>query len=45
MNLRNINKKESRTISVTIVGKKNIPNQKDQIKFKALEEGTFMQET
>ncbi len=34
-------KKESRTISVTIVGKKNIPNQKDQIKFKALEEGTF----
>ncbi len=34
-------KKESRTISLTVVGKKNIPSQKDQIKFKALEEGTF----
>ena len=33
-------KKNKRNISINVVGK-NIPNQKDQNKFKALEEGTF----
>ena len=33
-------KKDNTNISINVVGKK-IPNQKDQIKFKALEEGTF----
>ena len=33
-------KKEKKKISITLVGK-NIPTKKDQIKFKALEEGTF----
>ena len=34
-------KKDTRVISINIVGSKNIPSIKDQIKFKALEEGTF----
>ena len=33
-------KKEKKKLSITLVGK-NIPTKKDQIKFKALEEGTF----
>ena len=33
-------KKDKRNISINVVGK-NIPNQKDQNKFKAVEEGTF----
>ena len=34
-------KKETRVISVNIFGKKNIPSINNQLKFKALEEGTF----
>ena len=33
-------KKNKKTISISVIGK-NIPSQKDQIKFKALEDGTF----
>ena len=33
-------KKNKKNISINVIGK-NIPNQKDQIKFKALEDGTF----
>jgi len=34
-------KKETRTISINIFGKKNKPSTNNQLKFKALEEGTF----
>ncbi len=34
-------KKETRIISISIAGKKNIPSTQNQLKFKALEEGTF----
>ena len=34
-------KKNKRIISLNIFGKKNIPTHKDQLKFKALEEGAF----
>ena len=34
-------KNETRKISINISGNKNIPNIKNQLKFKALEEGTF----
>jgi len=34
-------KKETRTISINVFGKKNKPSAKDQLKFRALEEGTF----
>ena len=34
-------KKDSRLISINVFGKKNAVSNKDQIKFKALEEGTF----
>ena len=34
-------KKDKRVISVIIVGNKNIPSNQNQLKFKALEEGTF----
>ena len=34
-------KKEKRIISINILGNKNKPSIKDQLKFKALEEGTF----
>ena len=34
-------KNETRKISINISGNKNLPNKKDQLKFKALEEGTF----
>ena len=34
-------KKDNRIISINILGSKNKPSAKDQIKFKALEEGTF----
>tara|TARA_B100000700_G_scaffold309198_1_gene387874 strand:- start:147 stop:1604 length:1458 start_codon:yes stop_codon:yes gene_type:complete len=34
-------KKETRQISINILGSKNRPSSKDQLKFKALEEGTF----
>ena len=34
-------KKEIRLISINVLGSKNIPSSKDQLKFKALEEGTF----
>ena len=34
-------KKETRTISVNIFGKKNIPSSKSRLKFNALETGTF----
>ena len=33
-------KKNKKTISISVIGK-NIPSQKDQIKFRALEDGTF----
>ena len=34
-------KKETKVISITIVGKKNKPTNQSQIRFKAIEEGTF----
>ena len=34
-------KKETRTISINVFGNKNKPSEKEQLKFKALEEGTF----
>ena len=34
-------KKESKIISINVVGKKNKPSEKIQLKFKSLEEGTF----
>ena len=34
-------KKDSRIISISIIGNKNKPSDKNKIKFKALEEGTF----
>ena len=34
-------KKETRLISINVVGSKNIPSAQNQLKFKALEEGTF----
>ena len=34
-------KKETRSISVSIIGNKNKPSLKNQLKFKAIEEGTF----
>ena len=34
-------KKNTRVISINLVGNKNKPSSKDQLKFKALEEGTF----
>ena len=34
-------KKEKKTISIRVTGNKNKPSQQSQIKFKALEEGTF----
>ena len=34
-------KKDSRVISLNVVGKKNKPSLQKQLKFKALEEGTF----
>ena len=34
-------KKESRTIKITVIGEKNKPSIKNQLKFKALEEGIF----
>ncbi|MDA9740569.1 leucyl aminopeptidase [Pelagibacteraceae bacterium] len=34
-------KKDSKIISINIVGTKNIPSAQNQLKFKALEEGTF----
>ena len=34
-------KKKSKTISINVIGNKNKPSTKDQLKFQALEEGTF----
>ena len=34
-------KKEKRNISINVIGNQNIPSSKTQIKFKAVEEGTF----
>ncbi len=34
-------KKETRSISISIIGNKNKPSNQNQLKFKALEEGTF----
>jgi len=34
-------KKETRAISINVFGKKNRPSAQDQLKFKAIEEGTF----
>ena len=34
-------KKETRIISINVIGNKNIPSTKDQLKFRALEQGTF----
>ena len=34
-------KKEKKFISIHVIGNKNIPSAKEQLKFKALEEGTF----
>ena len=34
-------KKETRIISINVIGNKNIPSAKDQLKFRALEQGTF----
>ena len=37
-------KKETRLITINISGNKNKPSTQNQLKFKALEEGTFLQE-
>ena len=37
-------KKNTRVISINVLGNKNKPSVKDQLKFKALEEGTFLLE-
>ena len=34
-------KKDTRSISINIIGNKNKPSNQNQLKFKALEEGTF----
>ncbi|MDC3021124.1 leucyl aminopeptidase [Pelagibacteraceae bacterium] len=34
-------KKDTRSISINIIGNKNIPSNQNQLRFKALEEGTF----
>ena len=34
-------KKETRVIEINIIGEKNKPTHSDQLKFRALEEGTF----
>ena len=36
-----VSKKDKRIITISIIGNKNIPSLKEQLKFKALEEGTF----
>ena len=41
MNLKNIKKKETRILSINVLGNKNKPSIQNQLKFKALEEGTF----
>ena len=42
MNLKNIKqKKKKRVIEINIIGEKNKPTHSDQLKFRALEEGTF----
>ena len=42
MNLKNIKlKKDTKNISINMVGTKNKPSVQNQLKFKALEEGTF----
>ena len=42
MNLKNIKlKKESRVITINVFGTRNKTSALDQLKFKALEEGTF----
>ena len=37
-------KKNSKTIQIFVIGNKNQPSLKRQLRFKALEEGTFLQE-
>ena len=37
-------KKDTRSILINVVGNKNKPSVQNQLKFKALEEGTFMLE-
>ena len=37
-------KKDTKLISINVVGNKNKPSFQNQLKFKALEEGTFMLE-
>ena len=41
MNLKNIYQKKKRTISINVFGNKNKNSAQNQLKFKALEEGTF----
>ena len=42
MSLRNIKRKKIQDlISINVIGNKNKPSTKNQLKFKALEEGTF----
>ena len=42
MNLKNINQKNNKIISIEVLGDKNKPSKHNQLKFKALEEGTFL---
>ena len=44
MNLKNTKLKKLKNIPINIIGNKNKISSQDQIKFKALEEGTFLQE-
>ena len=41
MSLTNIKQKNTRFISINIIGNKNKPSNQKQLRFKALEEGTF----
>jgi leucyl aminopeptidase len=45
MNLININQKKiKKIISINVIGNKNKISTQNQLRFKALEEGTFLQE-
>ena len=44
MNLINIKLKKIKLFTFNILGNKNKPSNQSQLKFKALEEGTFLQE-
>ena len=46
MNLQNIKQKKQKIniISINVIGRKSLPSLQTQLKYKALEKGTFLQE-